>query len=53
MKDDIPLELTIKINDYYPKIGKLTYNNYNCIISCNNNQSTIPLKEIKTNNYFS
>jgi hypothetical protein len=49
---DISLELTIKINEYYPKIDEIPYHDYDCIISNNNNQSTIPLKEIKTNIFF-
>ena len=46
-------EIIIKINDYYPKLDKIPYHEYDCIISNNNNESLIPLKAIKNNKFIS
>ena len=45
-------EIIIKINDYYPKLDKIPYHECDCIISNNNNESLIPLKSIKSNNFI-
>jgi len=44
---DIICEIKIKIDDYYPKIGRIPIDDYNCIISDDNDKAIIPLKEIE------
>ena len=39
--------IKIKINDYFPKIDAIPFENYICIISCNNIFSKIKLTEYK------
>ena len=40
-------KIRIKIKDYYPKLKNIPYNEYDCIISFNEDQFTIPLKDIE------
>ena len=40
-------QIKIKINDYFPKIDAIPYDNYICIISCNSCYSKIKLTEHK------
>jgi len=35
----------VKINDYFPKIDAIPFDNYICVISCNNSYSKIKLSE--------
>ena len=44
---DIICEIRIKIDDYYPKIGRIPFDDINCIISDDNDKTIIPLKEIE------
>ena len=44
---DIICEIKIKIDDYYPKIGRIPFDDINCIISDDNDKTIIPLKEIE------
>ena len=39
--------IKVKINDYFPKIDAIPYDNYFCIISCNNSYSKFKLIEHK------
>ena len=39
--------IKVKINDYFPKIDAIPFENYLCIISCNNSYSNIKLTEYK------
>ncbi len=43
--------ITIKINDYFPKIDAIPFDNYICVISCNNMSSKIKLTEYKYQYY--
>ena len=45
--DNINCEIKIKIEDYYPKIGRIPFDDINCIISDDNDKTIIPLKEIE------
>ena len=40
--------LKVKINNYFPKFETIPYNNYICLIICNNYFSEIKLSEIKS-----
>ena len=44
---DIICEIKIKIDDYYPKIGRIPFDEINCVISDDNDKAIIPLKEIE------
>ena len=35
--------IKVKINDYFPKIDAIPFDNYICVISCNNSYSKIKL----------
>jgi len=39
--------IKVKINDYFPKIDAIPFDNYICVISCNNSYSKIKLSEYK------
>ena len=47
--DDIICEIKIKIKDFFPKLKKIPYVNYDCVISYNDYKLTIPLKSIEKN----
>ena len=40
-------QIKIKINDYFPKIDAIPFDNYICVITCNNMHSKIKLTEYK------
>lgn len=44
--DDIICEIKIKIKEFYPKLKIIPYDNYDCVISYNDNKLNIPLKNI-------
>ena len=43
---DFSCEVKIKISDYYPKIEKIPFDDYDCIISDQNDNLVIPLTDI-------
>ena len=43
--------IKVKINDYFPKIDAIPFDNYICVISCNTSYSKIKLSEFQ-NEYF-
>ena len=47
--DDIIYEIKIKIKEFYPKLKKIPYDDYDCVISYNDYKLTIPLKNIEKN----
>ena len=47
--DDIICEIKIKIKEFYPKLKIIPYDNYDCVISYNDDKLTIPLKNIEKN----
>jgi len=47
--DDIICEIKIKIKEFYPKLKKIPYDDYDCVISYNDDKLTIPLKNIEKN----
>jgi len=47
--DDIICEIKIKIKEFYPKLKIIPYDNYDCVISYNEDKLSIPLKNIEKN----
>ena len=47
--DNIIYEIKIKIKEFYPKLKKIPYDDYDCVISYNDYKLTIPLKNIEKN----
>ena len=46
--NDISCKIKITIKDFYPRLKKIPYNDYNCLISYDNYIYNIPLKNIQT-----
>ena len=40
-------KIRIQIKDYYPKLKIIPYNEYDCLISFNEDKCSIPLKDIE------
>ena len=44
--NEISCKIKITIKDYYPKLKKIPYTDYNCVFSNNNYKYILPLKRM-------